>query len=181
MFLIRELGAADGYSTEIMEHLHIDCVKEPWRATNHVNPLPQMVTYLQKKEAWVLLQAYMHDTGLVINTQFQQQSDDDDDEEADGKENKNGENDGASIEDNNEGPQEMVDGNGNGVGDGTWPPNPLISLAKRPVLRRKRGSYLIDKHKALDLVPTTIAYLHSISTSMYIPLSKESWFRVWKR
>ncbi|KAG8733432.1 hypothetical protein FRC10_000247 [Ceratobasidium sp. 414] len=54
-YLIRELGTPDGYNTKISEHLHIDYVKDPWRSTNHVNPIPQMVAYLEKKEAWILL------------------------------------------------------------------------------------------------------------------------------
>ncbi|KAG9086517.1 hypothetical protein FRC06_003041, partial [Ceratobasidium sp. 370] len=184
VFLIRELGAIDGYSTEITERLHIDCVKEPWRTTNHVNPLPQMITYLQKKEAWALLRAYMHDTGLVIDTRFQQESDDDDgddDDEADGENDRGDGNDGAGDDDDEEGPQETVDNRGDDVGDGTWQPTPSISIAKRPALGRKRGRYLIEKHRAVDLVPATVEYLRHISTSAYIPLSEESYFKLWRR
>ncbi|KAG8728344.1 hypothetical protein FRC10_005059 [Ceratobasidium sp. 414] len=67
-YLIRQLGMPCGYTTEITEWLHINCVKEPWHATNHNNPIQQMISYLKRKEAWVLLQAYMHDTGLLLDT-----------------------------------------------------------------------------------------------------------------
>ncbi|KAG8709952.1 hypothetical protein FRC08_017839 [Ceratobasidium sp. 394] len=168
-FLIRELGATDGYSTEITERLHIDCIKEPWRATNHVNPLPQMVSYLQKKEAWSLLSAYMHDTGLVIDERFKPQADDD--ESDDGSEEDIGEED--KHDDNGADDGEDDDGRG-GVSGKTWQPTPSISIAKR-------GVYLIDKHKAVDLVPATVAYLQRISSLVHIPLSEESFFRLWTR
>ncbi|KAF8598292.1 hypothetical protein BDV93DRAFT_419655, partial [Ceratobasidium sp. AG-I] len=48
---IRELGTTDGYNTEATERLHIDFVKEGWRASNKVNPTEQMARYLQRKES----------------------------------------------------------------------------------------------------------------------------------
>ncbi|CAE6427701.1 unnamed protein product [Rhizoctonia solani] len=48
---IRELGTPDGYNTEAPEHLHIEYAKVPWRASNKVRPLAQMVTYIQRQEA----------------------------------------------------------------------------------------------------------------------------------
>ncbi|CAE6534652.1 unnamed protein product [Rhizoctonia solani] len=48
---IRELGTPDGYNTEAPEHLHIEYAKVPWRASNKVKPLEQMVTYIQRQEA----------------------------------------------------------------------------------------------------------------------------------
>ncbi|KEP45161.1 putative Zn-finger protein, partial [Rhizoctonia solani 123E] len=48
---IRELGTPDGFNTEIPEHLHIEYAKVPWRASNKVKPLPQMVKYIQRQEA----------------------------------------------------------------------------------------------------------------------------------
>ncbi|KAG9077556.1 hypothetical protein FRC06_008841, partial [Ceratobasidium sp. 370] len=150
-------------STEITERLHIDCVKEPWQATNHNDPIPQMIYYLQKKEAWCLLRSYLHDTGLLIDTRFQDLSDGDEDED--------------------EGPEETVEGKGNGVdGDeGTWLPAPSITIAKRPALGRQRSTYLVNAHKATDLVPATIEFLHLISPQTRIALFEDSYFRVWKR
>ncbi|KAG9106241.1 hypothetical protein FRC07_008895 [Ceratobasidium sp. 392] len=48
---IRSLGTPDGYNTEAPEHLHIEYAKEPWRASNKVRPLEQMLRYIQRQEA----------------------------------------------------------------------------------------------------------------------------------
>ncbi|KAF8595491.1 hypothetical protein BDV93DRAFT_574950 [Ceratobasidium sp. AG-I] len=48
---IRALGTPDGYNTEAPEHLHIEYAKEPWRASNKVRPLEQMLKYIQQQEA----------------------------------------------------------------------------------------------------------------------------------
>ncbi|KAG8685037.1 hypothetical protein FRC08_013332 [Ceratobasidium sp. 394] len=48
---IRELGTPDGYSTETPEHLHIVYVKMPYRASNRRDPLPQIVTHVQRLDA----------------------------------------------------------------------------------------------------------------------------------
>jgi hypothetical protein len=57
---IREFGTPDGYSTEVPEHLHIEYAKVPWRASNKVKPLPQMLTYIQRQEAIRIQRAYMN-------------------------------------------------------------------------------------------------------------------------
>ncbi|KAG9090695.1 hypothetical protein FRC06_000921 [Ceratobasidium sp. 370] len=161
-YLIRELGTPDGFNTEITKRLHIDCVKEPWRATNHVDPIPQMISYLEKKEAWTLLRAYLHDTGRLIDKRFQELGD--------------------SDEEDDEGPEELLEGHRDGVEGGTWHLTPSISIAQCPVLGRWDGSYLISKHKATDLVDATVSYLHGIAPpGTSIPLFEESFFKVWKR
>ncbi|QRV73208.1 hypothetical protein RhiJN_01222 [Ceratobasidium sp. AG-Ba] len=55
---IREFGTPDGYSTEVPENLHIEYAKIPWRASNKVRPLPQMLTYIQRQEAIRIHRAY---------------------------------------------------------------------------------------------------------------------------
>ncbi|KAF8602959.1 hypothetical protein BDV93DRAFT_398866, partial [Ceratobasidium sp. AG-I] len=57
--MIRQLGTPDGYNTEAPEHLHIEYAKVPWRASNKVKPLPQMVKYIQRQEAIRVHRAYM--------------------------------------------------------------------------------------------------------------------------
>ncbi|KAG8732610.1 hypothetical protein FRC11_012268 [Ceratobasidium sp. 423] len=56
---IRELGTPDGYNTEGPEHLHIEYAKVPWRASNKVRPLPQMVKFIQRQEAIRIHRAYL--------------------------------------------------------------------------------------------------------------------------
>ncbi|KAG9093020.1 hypothetical protein FS749_015247 [Ceratobasidium sp. UAMH 11750] len=56
---IQELGTPDGYNTETPKHLHIEYAKNPWRASNKVKPLPQMVKYIQRQEAIRVHRAYL--------------------------------------------------------------------------------------------------------------------------
>ncbi|KAG8720868.1 hypothetical protein FRC08_017601 [Ceratobasidium sp. 394] len=49
--LIRQLGTPDGFNTEMSERLHIDFAKSGYRALNRVNPLKQMVLYIQRLKA----------------------------------------------------------------------------------------------------------------------------------
>ncbi|KAF8601012.1 hypothetical protein BDV93DRAFT_446595, partial [Ceratobasidium sp. AG-I] len=56
---IRQLGTPDGYNTEAPEHLHIEYAKVPWRASNKVKPLPQMVKFVQRQEAIRIHRAYL--------------------------------------------------------------------------------------------------------------------------
>ncbi|KAG9090045.1 hypothetical protein FRC06_001241, partial [Ceratobasidium sp. 370] len=58
---IRELGTPDGYNTEAPEHLHIEYAKEPWRASNKVRLLKQMITYLQRREAIRIHRTYTNE------------------------------------------------------------------------------------------------------------------------
>ncbi|KAG8730403.1 hypothetical protein FRC10_002734 [Ceratobasidium sp. 414] len=167
-YLIRELGAPNGYNTKITKRLHINCVKEPWRTMNHVNPIPQMIAYLERKEAWTLLRAYLHDTGLVLDSLFAEAR-------VDG-------NDG-----DDEGPEDVeegygIDSNGHRAEHGTWQPTPTISIVKRPALGQRNGAYLINEHKATDIVLTTTDFLHSIAPARTsIPLSCHLVFKVWRR
>ncbi|KAF8594471.1 hypothetical protein BDV93DRAFT_579749, partial [Ceratobasidium sp. AG-I] len=50
-YSIRSLGTPDGYNTEAPEHLHIEYAKVPWRVSNKVRPLEQMLRYIQRQEA----------------------------------------------------------------------------------------------------------------------------------
>ncbi|KIJ42682.1 hypothetical protein M422DRAFT_254118 [Sphaerobolus stellatus SS14] len=51
VMLIHLKGAADGFSTEQSEHLHIDCAKQGYRASNRKEYTEQMVRYLTWHEA----------------------------------------------------------------------------------------------------------------------------------
>ncbi|QRV99083.1 hypothetical protein RhiJN_27102 [Ceratobasidium sp. AG-Ba] len=57
--MIRWLGTPDSYSTELSEHLHIEFAKVPWRASNKVRPLPQMLAYIQRQEAIRIYRTYL--------------------------------------------------------------------------------------------------------------------------
>ncbi|KAG8682413.1 hypothetical protein FRC08_014980, partial [Ceratobasidium sp. 394] len=57
---ICEMGTPDNYSTEVPEHLHIECAKRGWRASNKVRPTPQMVKFIQRYEALRIQRAHMN-------------------------------------------------------------------------------------------------------------------------
>jgi hypothetical protein len=57
--LIRELGTADGYNSEAPEHLHIEYAKEPWRCSNGVDALPQMIKFIGRQEAIRIHRAHL--------------------------------------------------------------------------------------------------------------------------
>ncbi|KAG8794679.1 hypothetical protein FRC12_022574 [Ceratobasidium sp. 428] len=76
-YFIRQLGTPDGYDTEAPERLHIQYAKIPWRASNKVRPLPQMLKYIQRQEAVRIQRTYM-DRFLGLE---EEDEDEDEDEE----------------------------------------------------------------------------------------------------
>ncbi|KAJ6549197.1 hypothetical protein B0H10DRAFT_2242974 [Mycena sp. CBHHK59/15] len=47
---IEYFGTTDNYNTEMFERLHIDFAKNGWRASNHRDAFPQMITWLGRQE-----------------------------------------------------------------------------------------------------------------------------------
>ncbi|KAG8793960.1 hypothetical protein FRC12_001019 [Ceratobasidium sp. 428] len=45
-YMIRQFGTPDGFNTEAPERLHINLAKDLYRASNKVNPMEQMATYV---------------------------------------------------------------------------------------------------------------------------------------
>ncbi|KAG8715977.1 hypothetical protein FRC09_016138, partial [Ceratobasidium sp. 395] len=164
---IRLLGTPDGYNSELTERLHIDYVKIAWRASNHVNETPQMATYLQRQEAWVLLRAYLHDTGLLLDPRCDPiESDEPDDSTLEDE----------TTEDNITG----VENKEQDAGDDLWYPNPAIAIAKRPAFARRSGHQLIHQHHATDLIPATLRFLADKPVPGLF-LSEHAQFKVWTR
>ncbi|KAG8767118.1 hypothetical protein FRC12_006437 [Ceratobasidium sp. 428] len=163
-YLIRQLGAPEGFNTEITERLHIDFVKKPWATTNHVNATQQMIAYLGNQEAWSLLRAYMHDAGLVWDERVRDRVVDDEDGD-DGEQ------------------EELVDGAGGRGDEEVWQPSPTVLIAKHPTLGPSvKAAYLIDQHHAIDLIPATTDFLHSVAPGRTaFPLSHDTSFNVWRR
>ena len=50
VYLIRRYGTTDNYNTEATERLHIDIVKDAFRATNHKDHTEQMIRWLSRRE-----------------------------------------------------------------------------------------------------------------------------------
>ncbi|KAG8728028.1 hypothetical protein FRC10_005402, partial [Ceratobasidium sp. 414] len=154
-YLIHQLGTPCGYTTEITKWLRIDCVKEPWHAMNHNNPIQQMIGYLKRKEAWVLLWAYMHDTGLSLDTRFTEGNVDGDNGDEEPEDIIDGDNADKEPEHADRSNGNDVQGGRNSAGGETWELTSTILIAKRPALGRRKAAYLINKHRATDLVPAT--------------------------
>ncbi|KAF8593671.1 hypothetical protein BDV93DRAFT_460569 [Ceratobasidium sp. AG-I] len=161
---IRELGTTDGYNTEATERLHIDFVKEGWRASNKVNPTEQMARYLQHKESWAILRAHLREIGwLPANFQYG----DDPIPNSAGNESEVG--DEGEVDDDGE-----VDGP-------IWYPSPAITIAKRPSLGRKTAAFLAEQHGAVDLIPATLRFLSRLCPNVSLPLFDNNKFEVWTR
>ncbi|KAH9964004.1 hypothetical protein BJV74DRAFT_880007 [Russula compacta] len=56
---IKLLGSTDNYNTEMFEQLHIDFVKEGWRASNQREEFPQMVKWLSRVEKMYAFKNYI--------------------------------------------------------------------------------------------------------------------------
>ncbi|KAG9094615.1 hypothetical protein FS749_012136 [Ceratobasidium sp. UAMH 11750] len=169
LHFIRELGTPDGYNTEVPERLHIDYVKVPWRASNHVNATEQMTTFLQRREAWAFLRAYLHDTGALPDPRYS---------EADGTEGNGAEgNDAEGEPDEDDEDSEDDDGE-------VWYPKPTLSVAKRPTLGKKSLAYLIKNHGAEHVIPATLRFLNRLPTTRPgsdLPLDRRDVVPVWTR
>lgn len=57
--MIRRLGTADGYNTELPERLHIDYAKAAYHASNKRDFFKQMALWLQRQEAIFLFQKFI--------------------------------------------------------------------------------------------------------------------------
>ncbi|RDB30888.1 hypothetical protein Hypma_004899 [Hypsizygus marmoreus] len=56
---IKMFGTTDNYNTELFEHLHIDFAKLGWRASNHRDEFPQMITWLSRREKLTSFEVYL--------------------------------------------------------------------------------------------------------------------------
>lgn len=72
---------------------------------------------------------------------------------------------------------------GRGPGRRVYQPNPIIKIAKRPPHFRVLGSYLIDRHKATNLIGATLSFLRKKFPNEQQPfyLNEDSFFQVWTR
>ncbi|KAJ7684249.1 hypothetical protein DFH06DRAFT_1072814 [Mycena polygramma] len=86
--MIRALGTADGYNTELSERLHIDCAKLGYAASSKKQYIQQMTTWLMRREAIDRFASYLQWAmpGYLVelnDTVRQEPSPDSDDGESD--------------------------------------------------------------------------------------------------
>ncbi|PCH44893.1 hypothetical protein WOLCODRAFT_91051 [Wolfiporia cocos MD-104 SS10] len=80
---IRLFGTADGFNTELPEHLHIDYAKEAYRASNKRDYTEQMTIWLRRQEATYLRSSYITWLASLGSDAKNQGSESSEDEESD--------------------------------------------------------------------------------------------------
>jgi hypothetical protein len=66
---IKVFGTTDNYNTEMFERLHIDFAKEGWRASNHRDAFPQMISWLSRQEKIASFEVYLSATAKSTQSQ----------------------------------------------------------------------------------------------------------------
>jgi hypothetical protein len=189
--LIRELGAPDGYNTEAPEHLHIEYAKVPWRASNKVKPLPQMVTYIQRQEA-----IRVH-RGLLNRSMAGDEDSADDDNEAELEDVVTyelcGNMDNLSVNKTcNKGSVRPLEDASNGTADvenqqdlapEVYYPTPLRRMAKAPTVKKLPIQDVIDRYSASNLVAAATDFLIRRCRAAHhdILISPQNEVNVWHR
>ncbi|CCO35903.1 hypothetical protein BN14_10024 [Rhizoctonia solani AG-1 IB] len=173
---IRELGTPDGYNTEGPENLHIIYAKEPWRASNKREPLPQMTKYLQRLDA---IQIQRHYMDAYYEAELDPELDDQDEEDLAGC--KEGLGEGETDIDCQQVDEEQVYSEADP--SSVAYPNPRVNLAKTPTRRNVAGNELMEVYGARDLLTNTARYLAQTFQVQPGSLGLESYdkFDVWHR
>ncbi|KAG8733377.1 hypothetical protein FRC10_000258 [Ceratobasidium sp. 414] len=148
---IRQLGTPDGYNSEAPEHLHIEYAKEPWRCSNGVDPLPQMIKFIQRQEAVRIHRAHLDAWLALIRRQLAIE-----DEDGDGSDDGGGE-----YDDDDE--WEDVEGDSEDVphANTTHYPKPQLAIAASPTCRNLSANQIVARYKATELIPTLTRFLES--------------------
>ncbi|KAG9085036.1 hypothetical protein FRC06_003764 [Ceratobasidium sp. 370] len=163
---IRELGTPDGYNTETSERLHIEYAKVPWRASNKVRPLLQMLKYIQHQQVIRIHRAYL-DRYLGIERDKDGEEDEETVEIGDGTEEHVGREAIGSAETgidvaypDGEGVEGEVsrDGADLGVGEIAYP-NPWRHMAANPTKRNVLIKDVIGKYGAADLTSAITQFM----------------------
>ncbi|CCO36768.1 hypothetical protein BN14_10912 [Rhizoctonia solani AG-1 IB] len=171
VFSIRELGTPDGYNTEAPEHLHIKYAKVPWRASNKVRPLEQMVIYIQRQDAIRMHRRYLEQY-LGIDQGEGESPDASEYDEGRVKlrlfEALNGHAFGAesrlchnamSLAGEAICVQDDEDGSDEEIFEHVVYPRPLQHMAKQATKEKQTFRDLIDKHKASNVIPDVRDFL----------------------
>lgn len=139
--MIKLLGSADGYNTELSERLHIDLAKDAYQASNKRAFLKQMILWLTRQESLYLFDAYWkwHCKGVEVR------------DEGGGPPEVLTAEDDEPIE--SEDHEDVVFNSG---------PNGSVSpylLAKHPAYTNKNAMQIMEDHKAPDFLPALVSFL----------------------
>ncbi|KAF8593456.1 hypothetical protein BDV93DRAFT_482428 [Ceratobasidium sp. AG-I] len=143
---ICEMGTPDNYSTESPEHLHIECAKRPFRASNKVRPMPQMVRFMERYEAIRMhrsrMNTYLGQTDTAGGEREPRRS-------------------RVIYEEDGEG--DSADSGFGDAGDND------DHTRARPSGGRMLGIDIVAKHEATDLLRTLHSYLRNHATRQNLP------------
>ncbi|KAG8729886.1 hypothetical protein FRC10_003320, partial [Ceratobasidium sp. 414] len=202
-YLIREFGTTDGYNTETSERLHIDYVKVFYRASNKVDPIEQMITNLQRREAWAMQRVRLEGQGVIPKRRRSLRAGEEEFEGTEGARHNEASNAGDCEDTTSEEEDGGVDGwDGEEVdcagGDGLvalpsrrkhchdqdeYHPNPTIIHAKRPTKPSVSGRDIINRHGAPDFIDAVKRYVSQLPNAEEHAriLSEDFQFGVWTR
>ncbi|KAG8720261.1 hypothetical protein FRC08_000697 [Ceratobasidium sp. 394] len=189
---IRELGTPDGYNTEAPERLHIEYAKVPWRASNKVRPMPQMLKYIQRQEAIKIQRTYMN-RYLGIEDQAEADIEDEDKDkdiiEIDRSENTHDDEEAASDEEASEDGFESEDSDTE-VDESDLAevqpvsyPNPRRHMAASPTKPNMLIKDVVKTHGAKDLMTAIKTFMTKrLGVPEYdVMLSERNRINVWHR
>ncbi|KAG8738093.1 hypothetical protein FRC10_007286 [Ceratobasidium sp. 414] len=208
---IREMGTPDNYSTETPEHLHIECAKRGWRASNKVRPTPQMVKFVQRYEALRIHRAHMdrwlgvteeaanrrrrgRKSRVVLDEEVEaiQASEGTGMAEVEGETECNIEaEEKERLEEEDEaaeGPKVQLEGRrrmGPDANQHVVYLDPALSIAVQPSAGRVSGADIVGKYGALNFVRSLHTYLKKHTTRKHLPSfflpTAHHYFLVWHR
>lgn len=182
-YSIRELGTPDGYNTETSELLHISLAKNPYRASNKVEPMEQMARSLERQDAVQRRRFYLQVHGRLhlVFIRSRAGKEDEGDEGVEGDE-------GAKGEDENENEESECSADRR---PSTWlrrkpvkpyDPRPKCCESKQSTWPRKPGSSIVDTHEAFDLTPAFNTFLDKVNPSLSHPRILETYlFPCWSQ
>ncbi|KAG8728883.1 hypothetical protein FRC10_004490 [Ceratobasidium sp. 414] len=148
---ICQLGTPDGYNSEAPEHLHIEYAKEPWHRLNSVDPLPQMIKFIQQQEAVQIHQAHLDAWLALIRRELASM------------EGEGGDRSDDSSEYNDE-EWEDVEGDSEDAPDpiATHYPNLQLAIAASPTCHNLLANQIVTRCQAPDLILVLNQFLKSL-------------------
>ncbi|KIJ27028.1 hypothetical protein M422DRAFT_260677 [Sphaerobolus stellatus SS14] len=172
-------GSPDGYNTELPERLHINLAKDAYRATNHKDYVPQMITWLHRQEA---IDAYTSFLCWIIPeyTATDLRSDGDSDEEAE-EEDMNEEVNGRSESMNGEEKDEDDDSFVYPAGATIWGGWTAHILARHVPLPNIKVNTIEEKYSAPDFLSCLTTFIEENIPGCPIKPNKYDRFGLYSR
>ncbi|KAG9093118.1 hypothetical protein FS749_015043 [Ceratobasidium sp. UAMH 11750] len=163
VYFIREFGTTDGYNTEISERLHIDYVKIPYRASSKVDPILQMITWLQRREAWLLQRRKLEEAGAIAERHNKRPGEEE--FETDSQDTKSAEvveddEDDEGVDDAESTP--LATKHEQGHGQSEYHPAPTIYHAKKPTKPSVSGRDIAVRHDAPGFMDAVKHYVSQL-------------------